>query len=265
MTWLAVQLLGSALMVGAGVLTVRRSSKLATWLVAVAGGMIVLKIAVSLVPAGEARLIAWNGYAFIEHWWVLYPSMLVLTIAIAMFRRSIWRRDGLLVVAGYLVLHFGVIAILMARPHEGLTGKMDEKGICHQTSGYSCSAASAVMLLHEAGIESTEREMAELCVTRAGNSRVAGTSDVGAMRGLRVKMAGLGRPVISTPTYAELRAPAMVAIKIHDQLSHSVVVVAVEPDQVKVIDPLYGRGTILRGQFERDWKGIAIHLERSGS
>lgn len=265
MTWLAVQLLGSAVMVGAGVLAVRRSSRLATWTVGVAGGLILVKIGLAFVPAGEARFIPWNGYAFIEHWWMIYPSMLVLTIAIAIFRKSIWKRDGLLVVAGYLLLHFGVIAILMARPHEGLTGRTDEKGVCHQTSGYSCSAASAVMLLHQAGIPATEREMAELCVTRAGNSRVAGTSDVGAMRGLRLKMAGRGRPVISTPSYGELRAPAMVAIKIHDQLSHSIVVVEVQPEQVKVIDPLYGRGTILRHQFERDWKGIAITLERSGS
>jgi len=265
MTWLAVQLLGSALMVGAGLLAFRRSKNLATAVVGVAAGLILAKIGVALVPAGEARLIPWNGYAFIEHWWVLFPSMIVLTIAIAMFRTSAWKRDGLLVVAGYLVLHFGVVAILMSRPHDGLTGRMNEKGICHQTSGYSCSAASAVMLLHQAGIPSTEKEMAELCVTRAGNSSVAGTSDVGAMRGLRVKMAGRGRPVISTPSYGQLRAPAMVAIKIHDRLSHSIVVVKVEPDQVKVIDPLYGRGTIPRGQFERDWKGIAITLEGSGS
>lgn len=67
------------------------------------------------------------------------------------------------------------------------------------------------------------------------------------------------------PRYDELRAPAMVAIRIHDRMSHSIVVVRVDPDEVKVIDPLYGRGTIPRIQFERDWKGIAINLERSGS
>ena len=261
MTWLAVQLVGSALMVGGGLLAFRRSKNLATVVVGVSAGLILAKIGVAMIPAGEARLISWDGYAFIEHWWVIYPSMLALSIALATFWKSAWKRDGLLVVAGYLPLHFGVVAILMARPHDGLTGRPNERGICHQTSGYSCSAASAVMLLHQAGIPSTEKEMAELCVTRAGNSSVAGTSDVGAMRGLRIKMAGRGRPVISTPSYGQLRAPAMVAIRIHDRLSHSVVVMKVEPDQVKVIDPLFGRGTIVRAQFERDWLKSAIHVE----
>ena len=37
--------------------------------------------------------------------------------------------------------------------------------------------------------------------------------------------------------------------------------VRLEPDQVRVIDPLYGTGTIPRVQFERQWSGAAIHVE----
>lgn len=264
MTWLAVQLLGSAAMVAAGITLARRSRPAATATVGAMVLLIVLKAVVGYVPAGEARLFPWDWYPFVEHWWILFPAVLVLTVAIAIFWASWWKRDGLMILGGVFAVHCAAVAILMARPH-GLTGEIDAKGICHQTSGYSCSPASAVMLLHYAGISATEREMAELCVTRCGNSTVAGTSDSGAMRGLRLKMAGRGRPVISTPRYDELRAPAMVAIRIHDRMSHSIVVVKVGPDEVKVIDPLYGRGTIPRIQFERDWKGIAINLEGSGS
>lgn len=264
MIWLAVQLLGSAAMISAGILISRRSRAVATAMVGAMVSLIALKAVVGFIPAAEARLFPWNWYPFVEHWWILFPAMMVLTIAVAIFRNSLWKRDGLIIAGGVFLVHCAAIAILMTRPH-GLTGEIDAKGICHQTSGYSCSPAAAVMLLHQEGIPATEREMAELCVTRCGNSVVAGTSESGAMRGLRLKMEGRGRPVISTPRYDELRSPAMVAIRIHDRLSHSIVVVEVEPDQVKVVDPLYGRGTIPRFQFERDWKGIAINLERSGS
>src|SRR6185503_4577529 len=252
--WLAVQLLGSAAMVAAGILVSRRSRGVATATVGAMVSLIVMKAVVAYIPAGEARLFPWDWYPFVEHWWILFPAVMVLTISIALFWHSRWKRDGLMIAGGVFLIHCGAIAILMARPN-GLTGEVNTQGICHQTSGYSCSPASAAMLLHQAGIPATEREMAELCVTRCGNSSVAGTSDSGAMRGLRLKMQGRGRPVISTPRYDQLRAPAMVAIRIHDTMSHSIVVLKVEPDQVKVIDPLYGRGTIPRFQFERDWKG----------
>jgi predicted double-glycine peptidase len=35
----------------------------------------------------------------------------------------------------------------------------------------------------------------------------------------------------------------------------------VTADYVKIVDPLYGDGTISRAQFERAWKKSAIHLE----
>lgn len=264
MIWLVVQLLGSAAMVAAGVVALRRSQRLATALVAAMLSLILFKLAVARAPAGEARLLPWNWYPFVEGWWFLFPAMFIFGVGLTLVRRSVLKRDGLLVAGGVLLVHCGVLAILTSQPHQ-LTGRLNDKGICHQTSGYSCSAASAVMLLHQAGIPATEQEMAELCVTRPGGSIVSGTSDSGAMRGLRLKMEGHGRPVITTPRYDELRAPAMVAITISRQISHSIVVVGVEPDQVKVIDPLYGRGTIPRIQFERDWKGIAINLERNGS
>src|SRR5262245_39255762 len=181
-------------MVAAGVLAFRRSLRLATGVVAAMLSLILLKTGANQVPAGEPRLFPWDWYPFVEGWWFMLPAMCIFGVGIMVVRRSVWKRDGLLVAGGLLLVYCGALAIAMARPHER-TGRIDDKGACHQTSGYSCSAASAVMLLHQAGISATEQEMAELCVTRAGNTRVAGTTDSGAMRGLRRKMAGRGRPV----------------------------------------------------------------------
>ena len=260
MTWLAVQLLGSAFTTTAGVLAARRSRPLATWLVGIMIPLIVAKVVLALVPAGEARFLPWNWYAVVQHWWYLFPAMLVLGSAIVIFYRSMWKRDALLIVAACLLIQCGIIAVLMSRPHQ-LTGQVNADGICHQTSGYSCSAASAVNLLHGYGVAATENEMAELCVTMAGNSRWTGTSDAGLMRGLRLKMKGRGTPRITLPVYEQIPTPSLVAIQLNPQLSHSIMVTAVAPDHVKVVDPLYGGGTIPRAQFERAWKRSAIHVE----
>jgi predicted double-glycine peptidase len=260
MTWLAVQLLGSAAMTTGGVLSFRRSLRLATGLTAAMLALILLKLGAAYAPAGEPRLFPWDWYPFVESWWYLFPAMFIFGVGIPLVWKTVWKRDALLIAAGVLVLFCGTIAVLMERPHE-LTGTVNAKGICHQTSGYSCSAASAVMLLDRHGIASTEKEMAELCVTRAGNSRVSGTTDSGLMRGLRLKLGGRGTPRITLPAYEQIPTPCLVAIQLNPQLSHSIMVSAVEPHQVRVVDPLYGNGTIPRDQFERTWKKSAIHLE----
>jgi hypothetical protein len=57
-------------------------------------------------------------------------------------------------------------------------------GSCQQTTPFTCSAASAATLLRMHGIEASEQEMAELCLTRHG------TSWLGLYRGLKLKTAG---------------------------------------------------------------------------
>ena len=56
--------------------------------------------------------------------------------------------------------------------------------VCLQTTKYTCSAASAATLLHSLGIETTEQEMATLCLTRSG------TTWLGLYHGLSTKLLG---------------------------------------------------------------------------
>jgi hypothetical protein len=258
-TWLALQVLGSGAMAAAGAAALRRSAPLATTLVGVMLSLILLKVGASQVPAGEPRLFPWNWYPLVEFWWYLFPAMFILGAALMLVRRSVVKRDALLVLGGYLLIHCGLVAFLGSRPHE-LTGVVNAKGVCHQTSGYSCAAASAAMLLHRHGVPATEREMAELCATRSGSTWMSGTSDSGIMRGLRMKLRDRATPVISTPAYADIPVPSLVAIQLNPRLHHCILVRAVEPGQVVVVDPLYGSGTIPREQFERAWQKAAIHI-----
>lgn len=59
-----------------------------------------------------------------------------------------------------------------------------EGRICLQTTKYTCSAACAATLLKECGIDASEQEMANLCLTRRG------TLWQGLYRGLKLKTAG---------------------------------------------------------------------------
>jgi hypothetical protein len=59
-------------------------------------------------------------------------------------------------------------------------------GICLQTTAKTCTPACAATVLRRCGIEATEAEMAELCLTREG------TTWQGLYRGLKRKTAGTG-------------------------------------------------------------------------
>lgn len=56
--------------------------------------------------------------------------------------------------------------------------------ICKQTTKFTCSAAAAATLLNTIGIETSEQEMAELCLTRSG------TTWLGLFHGLSTKLLG---------------------------------------------------------------------------
>lgn len=60
----------------------------------------------------------------------------------------------------------------------------DADGTCLQTTNHTCSAACAATLLSRVGIQATEQEMAQLCLTREG------TNWQGLYRGLKLKTAG---------------------------------------------------------------------------
>ena len=58
--------------------------------------------------------------------------------------------------------------------------------ICRQTTRYTCSAAAAATILHSLGVPSSEKEMAELCLTGEG------TTWLGLYHGLSIRLQGSG-------------------------------------------------------------------------
>ncbi len=86
--------------------------------------------------------------------------------------------SALAVVAGY-----AAISPMLGEPPRCFD-EWDKDGICLQTTQHSCTPASAATLLRLHGIEATEGEMAELCLTRDG------TTWMGLYRGLKQKTRG---------------------------------------------------------------------------
>lgn len=232
--------------------------------VAVAAGLPLLavllgKLALGRVAAAEATLFPWDAYPTIEPWIALAPASFLAGAGIRAARKSVWKRDALLVLGGLFLLRTGLTAWGSRESLERLDGAVRADGVCMQTSDYTCGPAAAVALLHWYGIPSTEREMAGLCATRPG---FGGTSECGVMRGLRRKLGGSGIPWIRTCSYEELTAPSLVSLRHTWLVGHCTMVVEARPDGVLLVDSQSGRCWLPRDRFERAWTGSAITIVR---
>ena len=154
-----------------------------------------------------------------------------------------------------------------------------EDGVCRQTSPASCSAAAAATLLRAHGIDATEAEMADLCLTRP-----AGTPMQGLYRGLKLKTAGTDWAVQAfRGDIATLRnepGPILLSVRLdrgaavdprYEQhwgwtpgVGHTVVLFGFRPDgRIDVGDPAAGRECWRVRDLEVLWHGEGIRLVAS--
>ena len=132
----------------------------------------------------DVRLTQWLPFSnliVLGNWLPLFAAVLA-GLAWEQTRGHGWRRalfaGGLGLTALYALVH----PLLGSAPK--CENRWDWMGNCLQTTNYTCSAASAATLLKAHGIEASEQEMAELCLTRHG------TSWQGLYRGLKLKTVG---------------------------------------------------------------------------
>ena len=132
----------------------------------------------------DVRLAQWLPAAnliVLANW---LPILAAPLAAIA-WRRADGSRPRQVFYAGALCLSGGYAMVhpLLGSPPE-CGDRWDALGNCLQTTRNTCSPACAATLLKAHGIETSEREMARLCLTRQG------TSWQGLYRGLKLKTAG---------------------------------------------------------------------------
>jgi hypothetical protein len=241
-----------------GALAASRSPRFATALSVPMLGLVILKFLAGHLPAAEARLLPFDWYPFVAGWWYLVPAMFLCGAGLWAARASLLKRDVILILAGLLLLRTGASAWESRDDHAALRGRVDERGVCKQTSGYSCGPAAAASFLHLQGVDATEREMAVLCATRAG---LGGTSECGLVRGLRRKLPGRTLRIL-TCRYEDLPCPCLVSLRLSFLAFHAVVVTESNRAGVRLIDPANGVTRMTREAFEREWTGSAITLER---
>ena len=131
-----------------------------------------------------ARLLPFSAVIILGDW--LPPAVALLAgLAWRRLPGRAWRRAVLVV---------PLVAVCGFRSYARVLGDVPplgqarwKAGVCRQTSQASCGAAAAATLLKAHGIETTESEMATLCLTRAG-----GTTMHGLYRGLKLKTRGTG-------------------------------------------------------------------------
>jgi len=135
-----------------------------------------------------AKLLPFSNLVVIGNF---YPPLVALaaSFALRILPKGILRRSVLLI--PFLLLSWvALVRTVFGAPPE--LGNRWTRGVCLQTSDASCSAAAAATLLHAEPyhIESTEQEMARLCLTHGSGSRADGTTMFGLYRGLKLKTAG---------------------------------------------------------------------------
>lgn len=161
-----------------------------------------VEVGVVAGAATAAMLLGW--FCLRDTWWI--PLVSTASVPAFMLEHSqvalggilggalwlqtvlpVWRRLAILGALG-VMLTWPALRTITSEPPSCLSAW--NEGVCLQTDESTCSAAAAVTLLHAYGVEATETEMVDLCLTDQ-----KGTFPAGLMRGLRSKTKGTGLEV----------------------------------------------------------------------
>lgn len=194
-----------------------------------------------------ARFLPFSNLIVLGNWFPLVAGLLG-GLASTQLAMPVWRR-GLTMIGLQLA---GIVVVLFPLLGEApQCGNVWSDGICLQTTKQTCSAASAATLLKLHGIDATEQEMADLCLTRRG------TNWMGLYRGLKKKTAGTEWDVEVFASSAEelhsLNSPAILSVGLSSEarpdrfyqaelgwrpgMRHSVVLLGFVTDLVEIGEP----------------------------
>jgi len=188
------------------------------------------------------------------------PAALVFAIAACHLHTARARRltVGLLAVC---LLYFTKSGLWMLKPPvPDLNTATYTDGVCRQSTGYTCVAASLVTLLRAYGIETSETEMARLSLTEIDG----GATDARAIYALERKLTGTPlRPRYERMDFARLCAapkPCLVSTDWGYFSSHMLPVMEASHDTVMLGDPLTGPRTVPADEFLTQWHRRGIYL-----
>ncbi len=247
-----------------------------------------------LCDALAAAVIILMGFYVRDVWdnivlakWLPFSNLIVLgngfPVAMAVLAGLAWNRVPPPTIRRVAIvsLLFGASAYAVYFPFRGQVPECSdtwEDGVCRQSTYDTCSAAAAATLLRMHKIETTEKEMAELCITRKG------TSWLGLYRGMKLKTAGTDWDVEVFSTDADeilknQSFPAIVFMRLTAQVadrnpeyeaggwivgtSHSTVLMEMNSVGMCLMgDPSVGRELLRFEDFKQLYEGRGIRLVR---
>lgn len=213
-------------------------------------------------PVAPIDLLGAPTVACIELTGLAIPAVLFFAIAARHVPKKSDRRGILLLtaVAGVYFLRAGWWMIAPGVPDLGPT-RVSDDGICRQSTGYTCVAASMVTMLRAHNIDADETEMARLAHTQING----GATDSRTLWALQTKLKGTNfRPRYQRLSAADIITvpkPCMVQLDWGFFISHMVPVMDATAERVVIGDPLNGRRELTFAEFRSKWKGNAISLE----
>ena len=166
-----------------------------------------------------------------------------------------------MVVTWFLVLPFLVPALI--RDHlSNIKTRLNAKGVCFQSTNYTCGPAAAVTALGKLGLSAEEGEIAILSHT----SPVAGTLPACLSSALQRRYGPVGlkcqyRRFVSIE---QLRNAGLTLVMVRDSFlqDHCLAVLEVSDHTITIADPLAGTKSMSHEQFEKIWRFSGIVLER---
>ena len=163
---------------------------------------------------------------------------------------------------GAMIFYYGMLPAVLALGVRSALGhaitRVDQNGVCLQTTGYTCGPAAAVTCLRALGEAAEEGSVARAahCSPSFGtDGRVLARTLEGLYRGLHCRYGYFD-------SLEALSLPAVADCQITGIGGHYVAVLALEKEYVIVGDPLCGRVRLSREQFLAEWKGTAIVFAR---
>lgn len=189
-----------------------------------------------------------------------------LTVPLSRLPYKIEKLIVCLLMAGF-VIWFSVLPFLMpalVKDHlSNLRTKIDENGVCRQTTDYTCGPAAAVTALGKLGLAADEGELAVLSYS----SPVTGTLPSCLSSALRDRYSaeGLSCRYRHFDSIAQLKNAGITLALVREAflVDHCIAVLEVTDDTVTVADPVTGTRMMPYEQFEKIWRFSGIVLQRN--
>jgi predicted double-glycine peptidase len=166
-----------------------------------------------------------------------------------------------IIVFWFCILPF-LAPALVEKDLTAIESRIDSEGICYQSKDYTCGPAAAVTALKKLGLQADEGRIAIL----SHSSPVVGTLPSSLCDALNklYQDDGLSCQYRYFDSLSQLQRYQLVLLAVKDTFlsDHCVALFEITDDSVTIADPVDGKKTVTRDEFERVWRYSGIVLER---